>query len=65
MTKTPHTSTRGTTNAMKNSSIPAICCAKKKPGMCCSAILKTGCEDGGIEYFWEDERIYVDLQNYF
>ena len=26
---------RGTTNAMRNNSIPAICSAKKKPGMCC------------------------------
>jgi hypothetical protein len=36
---------------MKSSFIPAIRCAKKKPGMCCLAILKTGRATGGIEWF--------------
>ena len=43
------TSTRRTTNAMKSSLIPAIRCAKKKLGMYCFAILKTGFATGGIK----------------
>ena len=48
-TRTRHTSTRRTTNAMRSSFIPAIRYAKKKLGMCCSCILKIGCGSGGID----------------
>ena len=49
-------SIRGTTNAMKSFFIPATLCAKKKPGMYCFAILKTGCATGGIDSFGEMKK---------
>lgn len=61
--KPHHTSTRGTTNAMKSGFIPAIRCAKKKPGMCCFCIWNAECEGGGIDFFIEEWRKIYSFAN--